>query len=82
MEKLPCEDSMSIWQERAQCDFLAARWNAPLIISETTKSLRAGVPSPLNRMTTNQGRSVCWKRSEDHESNCEHFSQPRLRDFR
>jgi hypothetical protein len=69
------------WQEHAQSDFLAARRNAPLIISETTKRLRAGVPSPLKRMTTNQGRSVCWKRSED-ESNCEHFSQPRFRDFR
>jgi hypothetical protein len=73
---------MSIWQEHAQSGFLAARRNAPLGISEITKTLRAGVPSPLKSITANQRWGVCWKRSEDHESNCEHFSQPRFRDFR
>jgi hypothetical protein len=54
METLPREDSMSIWQEHAQSGFLAARRNAPLGISEITKTLRAGVPSPLKSITANQ----------------------------
>jgi hypothetical protein len=62
--------------------FQAARRNTPLIISETEKTLWAGVPSPFKSMTTNQGSSIYWKRPEDHESNLEHVGQPHFRDFR
>lgn len=56
--------------------FLAARRNAPLIISETTTPLRGGVPNPF-KSKTNQRSSVSRKNQEDHDATFEHFGGTR-----
>jgi hypothetical protein len=61
----------------SRSDFLAARRNAPLIISETTTPLRGGVPNPSKSKTTNQRSSVSRKNQEDHDATFEHFGGTR-----